>query len=81
MTEIQNLLSRLSASEKLAAIDFLWNELEFELDKVPSPDWHSDVLKERLANPSEEPSLSLHDAMARIKERVRADKNTGGGGT
>lgn len=78
MTEIQNLLSRLSVSEKLAAIDFLWSELEPDLDEFPSPVWHGDVLRERLANPSVEPPVALDEAMARIKARVHASKNQGG---
>lgn len=74
MTEIQNLLSGLSASEKLAAIDFLWSELEPDFDEIPSPEWHGDVLKDRLVNPSTEPPLALADAIARIKDRVGANK-------
>ncbi|MDX1926643.1 MAG: addiction module protein [Pirellulaceae bacterium] len=80
MTEIQNMLSGLSTSEKLAAIDLLWSELESNLGETPSPDWHDDVLKERLANPSLEQALPLSEAMARIKERVRASKNPNGSG-
>ncbi len=79
MTEIQNLLSGLSSLEKLAAIDFLWSELEPDLDAIPSPDWHGEVLKERLSNPSATPPLPLDEAMARVKERVRASKNSDGG--
>ncbi len=56
----------------------LWSELEPDLDGFPSPDWHGDVLKERLANPSVEPPLALDEAMARIKERVHVSKNQGG---
>ncbi len=80
MTEIQNLLNELSASEKLAAIDFLWSKLEPDLDVIPSPDWHGAVLTERLSNPSPHPPLELDDAIARIQERVRASKNSDGSG-
>ena len=71
MTEIQDMRSGLSASEKLAAIEFFCSEIESNLDDAPFPDWHHDVLKERLANPSLEQALPLTEAMARIKERVR----------
>jgi hypothetical protein len=81
MTDIETLLSQLSASEKLAAIDFLWNELEMNLDEMPSPDWHGDVIRDRLANPSPEPPQPLDVAMARVKEQVRARKASNGSGT
>lgn len=76
MSSIQNYLSGLSTSEKLAALNLLWNDLEHNLDDIPSPDWHTDVIDERLSNPSTEPSMSVDDAMARIKERMHASKGS-----
>jgi hypothetical protein len=70
-----NFLTKLSPADKLAAIEVLWRSLEEEDDKVPIPSWHSEVLLERLANPSSEPSLPLTEAMLKIKDRVRAQRS------
>lgn len=75
MTTIYDDLNKLSAGEKLAVIEYLWSNLEVEVDELPSPDWHADVLRDRLDNPSPEPPLSLEDAISRIKDRVRARQN------
>jgi hypothetical protein len=75
MATIYNFLSQLSPGEKLAAIEFLWSNLEFDVDELPSPEWHADVIRDRIANPSPQPALLLEDAMTLIKERVRARQN------
>lgn len=75
MTNLFNVLSALKPEEKLAAIEFLWYNLEMDVDQLPSPDWHGEVIRERLENPSPEPTLPVEEAMQMIKERVRARSN------
>lgn len=69
---IENILATLTPAEKLAAIDFLWRDLSTNPANVVSPDWHGDVLVERLANPSDKPRLSVDAAIDEVKERLNA---------
>ncbi len=41
-------LDRLTTSDKLRAMEHLWDELCRHADEVPSPEWHGDVLAQRL---------------------------------
>jgi hypothetical protein len=75
VTNLFKVLSALRPEEKVAAIEFLWANLELDVDQLPSPDWHGEVIRERLENPSPEPALPVDDAMQKIKERVRARSN------
>ncbi|MDA1052694.1 MAG: addiction module protein [Planctomycetota bacterium] len=69
---IETLLSGLSTSEKLEAMDFLWRDLSKAGDSYESPEWHGSVLADRLANPSTGASLPLADAIKDVKERLNA---------
>jgi len=40
-------ISRLSHTEKLRAMEELWDDLSRAQDEYPSPDWHGDVLRAR----------------------------------
>jgi putative addiction module component (TIGR02574 family) len=39
----------MSVTERLRAIDQLWDSLSRRGDEIPSPDWHQDVLADRKA--------------------------------
>jgi hypothetical protein len=39
----------MSMSERLQAMELLWRSFSGSEDEVPSPDWHGEVLSERLA--------------------------------
>ena len=67
---IDLLLSGLTTSEKLDAMDFLWRDLSRSASEFQSPAWHEAVLTERMANPSSEPGLPLKDAIAEVRERL-----------
>lgn len=47
MTTIDLPLAKMTASEKLRAIEAIWEDLTRDERQVKSPDWHFDVLKER----------------------------------
>jgi hypothetical protein len=66
------MLSGLSHSEKLAAMDFLWRELTRDPSRYVSPEWHERVIADRLANPAPGESLPLEGARAEIQERIDA---------
>jgi putative addiction module component (TIGR02574 family) len=50
-------LLALSADEKLALVEALWDSLAAEPDRVPIPEWHRDVIAERLAQDDSDPSV------------------------
>ena len=67
---IDTLLSGLTTSQKLEAMDFLWQELSKTASEFQSPAWHEAILVERMKNPSLEPSKPLKDANANVRERL-----------
>ena len=69
---LEAMLSGLSHSEKLAAMDLLWRDLSREPDKYVSPEWHERVIDGRLKNAAPGDRLSLRDAKAEVKERLDA---------
>lgn len=71
------LLSGLSHSEKLAAMDLLWRDLSREPSTYVSPEWHERILADRLANPAPGPRLSLSEAKAEVEERLDARRTQG----
>ncbi|MGE3916080.1 MAG: addiction module protein [Hyphomicrobiaceae bacterium] len=48
MPKMSDLL-RLPPADRLAIAEALWSSLTTEPDGVPVPDWHRDVLNERIA--------------------------------
>ncbi len=63
----------MTVSEKLAAIELLWDDLCRSPENIPSPEWHEEILKERekklLAGKA---SFSeLNDAKRRIRKATR----------
>jgi len=42
-------LDALSTAEKIALMERLWADLSRRPEELPSPDWHGDVLAERIA--------------------------------
>ena len=69
---IETLLSGLSTSEKLDAMDILWRDLSNTAAGYVSPEWHGRVLAERLSNPSTGARLPLADSIREVKERLDA---------
>ncbi len=65
---LETLLSGLSRDEKLAAMDFLWEDLSREPAEIVSPPWHGQVIADRLANSTDSPALSLEASKAEVLE-------------
>ena len=42
-------IEQMSLEEQLQAMELLWASLSRTPDAVPSPDWHGDILAERMA--------------------------------
>ncbi len=74
---LEVMLSGLSHSEKLAAMDLLWRDLSSEPARYVSPEWHKRIIADRLANPAAGSPLPLSDAKAEVKERLNARRTQG----
>lgn len=64
-------IENMSVSDKLAAIEQLWDDLAKEPGNVPSPDWHGAVLharSEKVAD-GEAAFSTLEDAKARLRKQ------------
>ena len=64
-------IDSLSVPEKLALVDQIWSSIRRDAESVPSPDWHDEILKERLRRlESGEVSVSsLADVKKRLEKR------------
>ena len=69
---LESMLSALTTSEKFDAMNILWRDLSRNASEFKSPDWHGNVLADRMANPSSNPKLPLDAAIQDAKERLNA---------
>jgi putative addiction module component (TIGR02574 family) len=62
-------IERMSVTERLRAIDQLWDSLARDVDDIPSPDWHQDVLVDRKARAQrgEAKFLTLDQLRSRLR--------------
>ncbi len=63
----------LSVTEKLVLMERLWADLSRRPNDVPSPDWHGDVLAERLATVRDGKATFVNwkDAKKRLRDRLK----------
>lgn len=71
---LESLLSSLTPSEKLAAMNILWRDLSANSAEFRSPDWHGDVLAERFAHPLNKPRLTIDAAIDDVRARFHAER-------
>ena len=62
-------LKKMSTTDKLAAMEMIWDDLSKDPESVPSPEWHADVLKARELKISE--GKSSFNNFSEVKERIR----------
>ncbi len=67
---LENLLASLTPEEKLNLLDIPWRDLSAIPAHIPTPDWHSEILSHRVANPSGKPRLPIDAAFDNIRERM-----------
>ena len=62
-------IARMSVTERLQAMDQLWDSLTREGDEIPSPEWHRDVLADRKAQAErgEAKFLTLDQLRSRLR--------------
>ena len=63
-------LEKMSVTERLKAIDQLWDSLNRSGDEIPSPDWHQDVLADRKARAQSGEAKFL--TLAELRSRLRS---------
>jgi hypothetical protein len=74
---LEAMLAALTPQEKLDAMNILWRDLSTNPAGVPSPDWHGDVLTDRIKNPSNKPSLELDAAFDDVRKRLNERRTQG----
>jgi hypothetical protein len=65
-------IAGMSVAEKLALMESLWEDLSRRPETIPSPQWHGDVLAERIAAVREGRTnfVDWNDAKRRLRERL-----------
>jgi hypothetical protein len=64
---------KMSATDKLQAIEEIWADISTVSEDVPSPAWHTDVLRAREGRISDGRShfLDIAQAKAVVREQIR----------
>lgn len=65
-------IDRMSVTERLQAMDQLWDSLNRSRQEIPSPDWHKDVLADRKARAQRGEAKFL--TLAQLKSRLRSSE-------
>jgi putative addiction module component (TIGR02574 family) len=62
-------IEKMSVTERLQAMDQLWDSLTRDGDEIPSPDWHQEVLAHRKARAQrgEAKFLTLDQLRSRLR--------------
>lgn len=67
---VETMIANLSPEDRRNALELLWASFEKEGDAYTPPEWHGQVLADRLNNPSDKPAMPLNEAMKDITRRV-----------
>ena len=65
-------LERMSVTERLQAMDQLWDSLIRDGDEIPSPDWHQEVLTDRKARAQRGEAKFL--TLAELRSRLQSSE-------
>lgn len=60
---------QLPPAERLQLVEDIWESLARSPDAVPVPDWHCDVLDERLADCAEQATLSWEQVQEHARRK------------
>ena len=66
-------IERMSVTERLRAMDQLWESLDRYGDEIASPDWHQDVLADRKARAQSGEAKFL--TLAQLRSRLRSSES------
>ncbi len=73
---VESMIASLSQEDKRIAFELLWASIERNVDTYTPPNWHGQVLADRLSNPSPEPPLPLDEAMKDVRRRVNERRSS-----
>jgi hypothetical protein len=73
---VEKLVGSLTQSEKLLAMELIWQDLSNNAADLQSPNWHDAIVHKRLDNPMPGETLSLQDAFREIQGWRNADKTS-----
>lgn len=65
-------IEKMSVTERLQAMDQLWDSLTHDGNEIPSPDWHQDVLTDRKARAQSGEAKFL--TLAQLRSRLRSSE-------
>ena len=65
-------IERMSVTERLRAMDQLWDSLTRDSDEIPSPEWHQEVLADRKARAQRGEAKFL--TMDQLRSRLRSSE-------
>ena len=57
----------LPPAERLRLVEDIWDSLTTSTADVPVPEWHRDELDRRLADPTEQATISADELKARLR--------------
>lgn len=65
-------LNKMTISDKLRALEEIWDDLQRTPEEIPSPSWHADVLhaRERRIRQGKSQFRDWSDAKGTIRERI-----------
>ncbi|MCC7510379.1 MAG: addiction module protein [Planctomycetes bacterium] len=69
----QKQVAKLSVEDRLRLLELVWDSLDAE--DAPAPDWHEDVIDQRLKRMKEQPGQSVPWPEARKQLRKRRKPN------
>lgn len=61
----------LPPAERLQLVEEIWASLAQSPEEVPVPEWHRDLLDERLADPAEQPTRTWEQVQENARRRKR----------
>ena len=73
---VETLVGSLTRSEKLLAMELIWQDLANNAADLPSANWHDEVVHKRLDHPMPGEALSLQDAFREIQGWRNEDKTS-----
>ena len=65
-------IERMSVTERLQAMDQIWDSLDRDADEIRSPDWHRDILADRKARAQRGEAKFL--SLAQLRSRLRSSE-------
>ena len=68
-SKILDEISRLSAAQQLKLVGDVWDQIAASPENVSVPEWHRAELDRRLADSTEQATLSWDDVQARLKPK------------